>query len=373
MFRLHREYYYVDWNFEYGAEDISLFNFFSASGYGNNAVEDIISEAPASNASASSEDATTGTGAAPRTSRHKKLRRRMARNVRAALSKMGVLADDDNDPEWFVTDSRGYVAVLQYIADSFLVANDKRLLLNTTVSKIEYNSNGSAGVTITTTSGKKYTSDYAICTFSAGVINKGFDNGLFSPAVPKWKSAAYNKAEMGIYTKIFLKYQKPFWDDWVYTLYADPNTYGYYPVWQNMQALGLFFPNNSNIFMVTTTNAESSRLESQDLSKTIAEAGAVLKAMYNISTAESTATDIRVPIWSKNPNFYGSYSNLVVGTEGSDYVDMEKNIGGLWFAGEATDWDWNGFVTGAYFSGDRVAKCVAKTKKTDVAVPCPQN
>lgn len=347
----------MDWNFEYGAEDVSLFNFFSADGI-----------SPPAAAEVSTESTDT-----PRVARHKKLRRRMARNVRAALKKMGVLAENDDSPEWFVTDSRGYVAVIQYIADTFLKPNDKRLLLNTTVANIAYNSNGSSGVTITTIDGKKYTSDYAICTFSAGVINKGFDNGLFTPAVPKWKSAAYGKAEMGIYTKIYLKYNKPFWDDWVFTLYADPTTYGYYPVWQNMQALGLFFPNSSNIFMVTTTNAESTRLETQDLNKTIAEAGAVLKSMYGISTADSTAIDIRVPMWSRNPNFYGSYSNIMVGNSGSDFIDMEKNIGGVWFAGEATDWDWNGFVTGAYFSGDRVAKCVAKTMKTGIAVPCPQN
>jgi polyamine oxidase len=354
------EWFYVEWNFEYGAEDVSLFNFFSA--------PSVVAARP---------------------------KRGMPRNVLAALRRRGLLTasflnatgtdtphpnfatydddyDDDAEPAFFVTDSRGYVAVLQYIADSFLAANDPRLILNTAVTSIEYDKSGATGVTVVTADGREFTADYALCTFSAGVVNAGFASGLFKPAVPAWKSNAFAKAQMGTYTKVFLKFQTEFWDpNWIYALYADPDNYGYYPQWQNLEALGLFFPAGSNVFMATVVNAESNRLEAQGVNATMAEAAAVLKSMYG-DTA-TLAVDARVPIWERNPFFAGSYSNIVVGNTGQDFVDMEKNVGGLWFSGEATDWDWNGFVTGAYFSGDRVAKCIARSIAAGKAVACPQN
>jgi monoamine oxidase len=108
-------------------------------------------------------------------------------------------------------------------------------------------------------------------------------------------------------------------------------------------------------------------------SDTIAEAAKVLQTMYGTSKSVATAVDVVVPVWEHAPHFLGSYSNIAVGTDGTDFVNMEKNMGGVWFAGEATDWDWNGYVTGAYFSGDRVAKCVAASKKAGRSVPCLQN
>lgn len=283
-----------------------------------------------------------------------------------------MIGDEEQDPAFFVTDSRGYIAVIQKLAESFLKTNDPRVLLNTAITNIKYDDSKSTGVTVTTADGKTYTADYAICTFSAGVVNSGFSSGLFSPSVPLWKSRAYASAQMGTYTKIFMKFPESFWDDVVFTLYADKSNYGYFPVWQNMQAHGYFFPQDSNVYMVTVVNDESARLEIQSKEKTISEAKKVLETMYG-SKINAEAVDIRVPEWTNNKYFKGSYSNIVVGTDGSDFVDMEANLGGLWFAGEATDWDWNGFVTGAYFSGERVANCVSASKKAGRAVRCPQN
>ena len=39
---------------------------------------------------------------------------------------------------------------------------------------------------------------------------------------------------------------------------------------------------------------------------------------------------------------------------------MQRPIGGLYFAGEATDYDYNGFVAGGYNSGMLVAKQLEK-------------
>ncbi|KAK8166312.1 hypothetical protein IWX90DRAFT_465878 [Phyllosticta citrichinensis] len=72
-------------------------------------------------------------------------------------------SDEDN----FVFDQRGFNAWIIGESTTFLAANDSRLLLNTTVKEIAYSSEG---VTVTNTDGSCISADYAITTFSLGVL-----------------------------------------------------------------------------------------------------------------------------------------------------------------------------------------------------------
>ena len=67
-------------------------------------------------------------------------------------------------------------------------------------------------------------------------------------------------------------------------------------------------------------------------SDTIAEAAKVLQTMYGTSKSVATAVDVVVPVWEHAPHFLGSYSNIAVGTDGTDFVNMEKNMGGVWLS-----------------------------------------
>ena len=71
---------------------------------------------------------------------------------------------------------------------------------------------------MTTSDGEIYTADYALCTFSTGVLAS--EMVTFNPPLPEWKKEAILTMPMSVYTKIFLKFPKKFWDDKEYILYG---------------------------------------------------------------------------------------------------------------------------------------------------------
>jgi monoamine oxidase len=59
-------------------------------------------------------------------------------------------------------------------------------------------------VTIKTTDGTVYTADYAVSTFSLGVLQN--EDVKFTPAMPEWKIESFFTFHMATYTKIFLNF-----------------------------------------------------------------------------------------------------------------------------------------------------------------------
>ncbi|ORY08078.1 hypothetical protein BCR34DRAFT_488952, partial [Clohesyomyces aquaticus] len=158
----------------------------------------------------------------------------------------------------FVTEQRGFNALLKGVASTFLSPNDPRLLLDTVVTSIEYSD---SGVTITNSDGSCISAAYAVCTFSLGVLQS--DDVTFTPDLPDWKTTSISTFQMGTYTKIFLQFNTTFWDPATqFFLYASPTTRGYYPVWQSLSTDG-FLP-DSNILFATVVGRESYRIEAQD-------------------------------------------------------------------------------------------------------------
>lgn len=91
---------------------------------------------------------------------------------------------------------------------------------------------GKKRVFVKTASGDRYIADYALVTFSHGVLSN--DVVKFIPQLPKWKMESIYKMPMCYYTKIFIKFPKKFWDDSTWILYAHKNR-GYFPVWMNVE------------------------------------------------------------------------------------------------------------------------------------------
>lgn len=72
-------------------------------------------------------------------------------------------------------------------------------MLNTVVSGVNYTDEL---VTVIMDDGSCIEADYAICTFSLGVLQQEVVD--FEPAFPYWKSEGIYSLSMGTYTKIFL-------------------------------------------------------------------------------------------------------------------------------------------------------------------------
>lgn len=257
-----------------------------------------------------------------------------------------------SDENNLVVDPRGFNTWLKGVAGTFLAPNDTRLLFNTVVASINYTA---SGVTVGLDDGSCIEADYALCTFSLGVLQN--DAVAFSPALPEWKDTAIATFQMGTYTKLFLQFNETFWDpDTQFFLYASPTRRGYYPVWQSLSTEG-FLP-GSNIIFATVVGRESYRVEAQDDETTKAELMEVLRQMFpNVDVPEPIA--FTYPRWTTTPWAYGSYSNWPVGTTLENHQNLRANVERLYFAGEHTSAEYYGFLHGAWFEGQEAGMKIA--------------
>ncbi|KAF9003062.1 amine oxidase [Cyathus striatus] len=233
-------------------------------------------------------------------------------------------------------DQNGFKSLIQKEAAEFL--KPQQMMLNATVKNIAYSS---TGVKVTLLDGRIIQGDYALCTFSVGVLQN--DDVQFQPVLPDWKQEGIQSIAMATYTKIFFKFPKKFWFDTEMALYADPER-GRYPVWQSLDHIN-FFP-GSGIVFVTVTGDYSERIEALPDSQVKSEVLGVLQSM-----------------WHSDPLFRGSYSNWSPSFTNPYHDNLRANIDRLYFAGEATSIKYFGFLHGAYFEGLNIATTMIKCIK----------
>lgn len=171
--------------------------------------------------------------------------------------------------DFFVSDSRG----LWSLYEDLYIPLEKHILLRETVEKISYFSDS---VEVQTKSNKTFVADYVLCTFSSGVLAS--DTITFDPPLPEWKQEAIYKNPMSVYTKIFLKFPRKFWDDHEYILHAS-KTRGYFPILQDLDRPGMLL-SGSGILLITVTGDEGRRIEKQTDEETKAEIMTTLKKIY---------------------------------------------------------------------------------------------
>ncbi|KAI0299064.1 amine oxidase [Multifurca ochricompacta] len=253
----------------------------------------------------------------------------------------------------FSIDQRGFKHLIQAEAAEFL--KPEQVLLNATVSTIEYSDSAVS----------KANGEYAICTFSLGVLQN--DDVRFEPALPGWKAEAIQSMTMGTYTKIFLQFPQKFWFDTQFALYADKER-GRYPVWQGLD-LQHFFPGSGVVF-VTVTGDYSERIEVLSDAQVQSEVLGVLRAMFpNVTIPDPTA--FHFPRWFSDPLYRGSYSNWPASLVTQHHTNIRASLGRLWFAGEALSEKYFGFLHGAYFEGEATGQRVANCLKTSRCAPRP--
>ncbi|KAJ7118949.1 amine oxidase [Mycena epipterygia] len=256
-----------------------------------------------------------------------------------------------SDNNLLSVDQRGFKHLIQAEADTFL--SPTQMLLNATVRTI---ADSGHGVLVTLANGSSISADYAITTFSLGVLQN--NDVLFEPPLPMWKQEAIQSMKMAAYTKIFLQFEDKFWFDTQFALYADKER-GRYPIWQGLDLDG-FLP-GSGAISVTVTGDYSERIEALSDEQVQAEVLEVLRTMFpNITIPAPTA--FFFPRWYSDPLYRGSYANWPASFVRPHHTNLRANVGRIWFAGEATSEKYFGFLHGAYFEGQdagvRVARCV---------------
>ncbi|XP_044169488.1 polyamine oxidase 1-like [Acropora millepora] len=259
----------------------------------------------------------------------------------ASLNNMGAAGEDT-----FINDKRGVWSLYRDFYSNFL----DKILVNQTVTRIKYSDKS---VEVTTAKGIIYAAEYALCTFSNGVLESKMVT--FDPDLPDWKKEAISRMRMVYYTKIFLRFPRKFWDDSEFILHVSRQGTGHFPHFQNLDRPGFF--EGTRMLLATVTGDVALRIEAQDDSKTLDEVMQVLRNMYGDGIPN--ATEIVVSKWSQNPYVRGSWSDPVVGTDHSAHANMARPIKNLFFGGEAVHGEWYGFMQGAYYSGRERASQIA--------------
>ncbi|KAF8175157.1 amine oxidase [Pholiota molesta] len=257
-----------------------------------------------------------------------------------------------SDTNLMSIDQRGFKSIIQLEADEFLTASQKKL--NSVVKTISYSKKG---VTVTLDNNETISGDYALCTFSLGVLQN--DDVGFKPELPDFKQEAIDSMVMATYTKIFLKFPMKFWFDTEMAIYADSER-GRYPVWQSLDHAN-FFP-GSGIVFVTVTGDYSIRVEALSDQQIQEEVMGVVRSMFpNVTVPEPT--EFFIPRWHTNPLFRGSYSNWPPAFASQHLDNLRANVDRLFFAGEATSRKYFGFLHGAYFEGLDIATNIVQCIK----------
>lgn len=268
---------------------------------------------------------------------------------------------EEDDEDRLVIDQRGYKYIFeQELKEAFGgTLDDSRLHLNTLVQNVDY-SDGSPR--ITTDKGTFVANKHVVVTFSIGVLQ---DNRVtWTPRMPDWKKEAIYSFAMALYQKIFLLFDRQFWKDDQYQLYADPDVRGRHPLWQNLNAPGFFNGSTEGyIYFVTNVDAEARRLGAMTDSDIQDELMFKLQEMYGEDIPKPL--DILVPRWDHDPLYRGSYSNWPLGELDQHHSNLRQPLGNntVLFTGEAYSKLLFGYVQGAWEDGKITATTISNCMK----------
>lgn len=221
------------------------------------------------------------------------------------------------------------------------LAGDSKILLGHEVRQIDYTG---YLVDVLTNHGS-YHAYQVLVTVPLGVLQAG--KIAFNPSLPRTKREAIRKTRMGVFNKVFLKFDKVFWD-------ADFELIGYmgdgdWPEIINFQKI----TGNPVLlaFSAGATGAANEALPDAEIVKSLMDC---LRKMYGENIPEPSG--FQVTRWNSDPFSLGSYSYTPVGSKQS----FRRQIGmpvenKVFFAGEATSQFFPATVHGAFLSGVRAA------------------
>ncbi|XP_062507746.1 uncharacterized protein LOC134184147 [Corticium candelabrum] len=246
------------------------------------------------------------------------------------------------------------------LTKSFLNQSDERVKLNTRVTQIQYSE---SGVVVTTSDGKKYEADFAVVTFSLGVLQQ--ETVKFIPSPNYAKRKAINKFRMGYYTFVYSRF--PYKIDGSIAR-SNQEPLHYISVSSHRQVSRLIYEvfetieekvNHSqpyNLFLSWIAGDDALRVETQEINKTTAEFKDMFGRFFGKSIPEPK---VFVSQGNTNPLYYGAIPSFPSGATYEDYDKLRESLGRVFFAGDAyyMTASLNG-ATRALYSGNETAMAV---------------
>ena len=267
------------------------------------------------------------------------------------------LEEDAEGEDYSIADDKGYAFVVQCVARGF----KDRVKLNTPVTTIQ---TAKDCVCATVKDGGKYCGDYAITTFSIGVLQAAIreeEHAVhFEPPLPAAKQNAINSVTVVHYTKISLIFNTTFWnetDEDQQIIHYASNERGEYPHFT-------LDKNSPNTILLGVTEDLAIKVENQPVSTTVEEVMVILRKIYGNDIPEPQ--NAVISNWSNDPFVRCSWTVFDVGVP-EDIVDqLLSPVHKLYFAGDSLNRTQYGYVHGAYGSGADIAhKITSEIKKCE--------
>lgn len=251
-----------------------------------------------------------------------------------------------------VTNPEGFDVLPQCIADGFLKKKDPRLILGTIVTEVMW---GDEFICAITSDGSQYCARYGIITFSVAELQSGLIK--FTPDLPFIKTLTLNQFEMNNFLKIFIAFNKTFWDTGVDIIsYLDVRqSREYYPFFIPW---GSYFPEQPPILEALLTGDEAKRIAFQDLSVTSQEIASIMRNIYGDSASDPV--DIIMHDFIVNPYFLGSYTAAATGLGEQQFNEINTPCGNLYFAGEAYIFSARSNIQGSILHGRETAARIVR-------------
>ena len=258
-----------------------------------------------------------------------------------------------NVTSYVVTDP--YTDITDCLADEFLLPNDDRLILESTVHTVAW---GDDCVCVTATKGgedTEYCANYAILTFSVGELANHIVT--FTPELPIAKRLELQRLEMANFLKIYIAFNETFWETGVeFIFYLDEfNGREYYPMFTPW---GDFFPHKPPILEAYLTGDTALRVAHQDLEITKEQIAEVMRNMYGDKASDPV--DIIMHDFIVNRHYFGALSSATPGVGTNTFEELNHPIGQLYLAGEAYISGLHSLAHGALVHGTNVAQRIAE-------------
>ncbi|CAF1618073.1 unnamed protein product [Rotaria magnacalcarata] len=240
---------------------------------------------------------------------------------------------------WHIFDETGYMALTDYLARDL-----DNIRLEQVVKKIVYNEKF---VEVSTTDGQVYRAEFVLITVPLGVMkSKQIE---FNPSLPQWKLDAIDRIGFGTYEKLFLLWDRPWWNFTGFHYMRIPSESTEFRYWviadksNDKPVLACHFSGRAAIQL-------KSKLNQDEIVEEIR--GTLQKMFPDIVIPQLVAS--YMTNWNQDPFSYGSYSYISVKQKYEDPLYLAEQINDrLLFAGEATSTDAYGYTHGALLSARR--------------------
>ncbi len=256
----------------------------------------------------------------------------------ASVESLSLLHYDDGEDEsgGDVIFPGGYDAILPTLAAGL------DLRLSHPVTRIEH---GPGGCTVVTAAGT-FACDRVLVTLPLGVLKAGVVQ--FAPALPDRKATAIDRLGFDVLDKLYLRFDRVFWDDDQLIGRADAIT-GRWAEFLNLHALTA-----APVLVGFNAATYARALQARSDAEVVDDALAALRSVFG--AAVRAPTGMARTRWGADEFARGSYSHLAVGSTLADRDALAAPVGErLFFAGEATSRNHAATTHGALTSGRAAA------------------